>query len=492
MKKSKLISILIIAIMLLVVVCPVATFASESDTVTIEFEDEEWATFIYNSPLLGNNDPTVILKGKTITAPREKIESVTSITCTGCELKSIAGIENFINLEVLAIPNGGTDISDITPASKIAKLKTLVLYGSQVDSLESLENSTNISHLRVTDSKLTSLKGIEKMKLEIAHFYNNYINDITPLLNSKDTLTNVVIFNNQITSLDGLLDGTSLTSVYADNNNISTLGKISSNITNLGLQEQTVTQPVSLKDADEEVTAELPEILTALTDKNSVLYQGAASDIFSVENGTVSADGKTITAKVSDIKAGNVKITVTAGKDSPISAYGTVVTFVEAFEVLDVTKDPDTEDADKVTVTITVNKEIDEKNVPSGWTLSSDKKSISKEFSKNETEDVTIVSADGTTITEKVEVTNIKETESDNESEENNQENGESGDSEKNEELGSEQNNENGNNVTGQDSTTANKIIPNTGVRNTIIAVIMIIAITETVIFIKSRKKFKF
>ena len=52
MKKSKLISILIIAIMLLVVVCPVATFASESDTVTIEFEDEEWATFIYNSPLL--------------------------------------------------------------------------------------------------------------------------------------------------------------------------------------------------------------------------------------------------------------------------------------------------------------------------------------------------------------------------------------------------------------------------------------------------------
>lgn len=118
----------------------------------------------------------------------------------------------------------------------------------------------------------------------------------------------------------------------------------------------------------------------------------------------------------------------------------------EEFKVIDVVKDPKTENAEKVKVTITVNKELDPTKLPNGWTLSEDGKSIWKVMDKGTSEDLTLVGKDGST---------LKYT------------------------------------VTAGDKTTAPGKIPQTGITNTIIVVVAGIAIVGTVIFIRSRKMLK-
>lgn len=114
------------------------------------------------------------------------------------------------------------------------------------------------------------------------------------------------------------------------------------------------------------------------------------------------------------------------------------------FKVID-EKQENTSDG-KVKVTITVNKELDPNELPKGWTLSEDGKSIWKVMDKGTSEDITLVAKDGST---------LKYT------------------------------------VIAGDKTTAPTKIPQTGIKNTIIVVVGAIAIIGTVVFIRSRKMLK-
>lgn len=116
----------------------------------------------------------------------------------------------------------------------------------------------------------------------------------------------------------------------------------------------------------------------------------------------------------------------------------------EEFKVID--KKEDVQDDGKIKVTITTNKELDSNKIPNGWTLGEDGKSIWKVMDKGTSEDITLVAKDGST---------IKYT------------------------------------VTAGDKTTAPGKIPQTGVRNTIILVVVGIAIVGTVVFIRSKKMLK-
>lgn len=81
MRKTKLLSILIIAIMLLIAICPVATFAAETDMVTINFGDSKLAELVYNNVISnGATSEEISVSEKVLKIKPDVLNNVTSIS----------------------------------------------------------------------------------------------------------------------------------------------------------------------------------------------------------------------------------------------------------------------------------------------------------------------------------------------------------------------------------------------------------------------------
>lgn len=156
----------------------------------------------------------------------------------------------------------------------------------------------------------------------------------------------------------------------------------------------------------------------------------------------LSEDGKTISKVMEDGKKEELTL---------VSKDGEKIKYNVNPELLKVVEQKG-EDAGngKIKVTITVNKELDKNQIPEGWTLSEDGKSISKVMNKDEEFKVTLVAKDGS----KLEYSGVAK-------------------------------------IKNGDKTTAPGKIPQTGITNTIIFVVAGIAIVGTVVFIRSRKMLK-
>lgn len=373
MRKIKILSICIIAIMLLVAICPIV---SNADTTTVEFEDSELAQKFatkYNCSI----------EGKKVTV--DDITKFTSVQFVGLEglstCTSLVGLEKFTNLTYLNISGG--KFTDLTPIGNLTKLNHLIINSSKANSIDPILELENLQTLDLSNNNLTSIKGIEKLK-NLEHLN---------IGNGNGTTDESVMDKNQINKI-------------SDISGIEKLTKLKSFIaTNM-----IINQKVSVDSSKKEVTVDLPGLVIAAKTQGSMVY---TSKPLEVENGTLSSDSKKITMSVEDLKAGKVKVTIVGSDDSAKTAAGTVVKFeyveAEGFKVVSVTKTPDTATDGKVKVTITVNKELDPDKIPEGWTLGDDKKSISKEFDKNGKEDVVLTDKDGNTIKQTVEVSNIKD-----------------------------------------------------------------------------------
>ena len=446
MKKTKVLSICIITIMLLVSICPIISNAAEP--VKITFKDSQLAENVENElkTRYSSQADSVSRVGLELTLDQSLINNVTELyvgnnTQTDSHITDLTGLEKFTNLQTLSINNG--HYTDLTPIIGLTKLEKLSMSAStKLSSIENLGKLTSLKELAISNCNLKSLKGLEKLtNLEVLLMSNeaqnvamkdiNSITDFSPIQNlTKLKILNISNYNdeiagNKLENLDVFKNLTSLETLEArfcgirdisalsnmknlktfrgDANRIESIENLSfNNIETFWLTWQNIKKFIKLSDYNtNEITVDLPQIFAATRTQGSLIYTG--SD-FTVENGTVSSDYKKITAKVADIKAGNVTV-----KINGYPAEGSTVTYYEALEVLDVKKELETENADKVKVTITVNKELDSDKIPDGWTLSDDKKSISKEFDKNGTENVTLTDKDGSTVTQKVEVSNIKD-----------------------------------------------------------------------------------
>ena len=565
MKKTKILSICIIAIMLLVAICPIVSNADT--TITITFKDQILAERM-EGIVKTKADENAKLNGLTLTTTQEAINSITLIqlnTNTAADesgkIEDLTGLEKFTNLESLWIR--GNKISDLAPISNLTKLEELYISNNNISDLKALSKLTSLKKLEAYSCNLTTLEGVESLTnledLDVQNLvvtnYSNKITDITPIKN----LTKLVKFNianynlennyvgNKITDLSALAGRTGMTDLRFSNNEVTDMSIIS-NMKNLeylfadgnyienipedvldrefktfNMWNETIVKQVKLSEYNtNEITLDLPQIFI-LAKQNKLV---TTNETFSVENAKLSEDSTKVIITKESIEKGNNSVKLGNG-----NANGTTVTYVLAFEVVDVKKEPDTENADKVKVTITVNKELDPTKIPDGWTLSEDKKSISKEFDKNGKEDVTLTDKDGNTIKQTVEVSNIKDGNGDNKEEfkvinktEEDQGNGkikvtitvnkeldpskipdgwtlsEDGksiwkvmDKGASEDLTlvAKDGSTIKYTVTAGDKTTAPGKIPQTGVKNTIIVVVAGIAIVGTVVFIRSRKMLK-
>lgn len=436
MKKTKMISICIIAIMLLLAICPIISNATESKVIT--FGDEILAKKV--EEILKSNNQGSYREGAKLTVSYQVIDEITSLYINNDikledHIKSLAGLESFKNLKKLVIYNG--EFTDLTPILGLTNLEDLQISGAtKISGLEQVGKITSLKTLAVSNCNLKTLKGLENLKnLETLYVGNtenvpsssakNHIEDFSAL--EKISLKELNIRNSKyLENLDFIKNVKSLEVIYAENcalkdiSALKGLGKLRTfrgdnnhvesvegieGLETFWVTGQTIKRFVKLSDYNTEtIEVELPQIFTAMVTKGSNINHENSS--LTPTNCTITSDNKKISAKKSDIKSQNVEVKV-EGDNTGTGTRGCTVTYYEALEIESITREPETSTDGKVKVTIKVNKELDPEKIPAGWTLSNDKKSISKEFNKNGTEDVVLTDKDGSTVTQKVEVANI-------------------------------------------------------------------------------------
>ena len=195
--------------------------------------------------------------------------------------------------------------------------------------------------------------------------------------------------------------------------------------------------------------------ITELTNQDIIVTITANEEIKEIEGWNLSTDKKELKKEFTSNTEENITISDLAGNTiSDTIKIGNIDKVTPKIEI----KYSTTSATDKdVIVTITSDKII--RNVD-GWTLSSDKKQLTKNFNENGEEEITIIDEAGNSVTTKIKVSNIDKTET------------------KQVDMIATSNN---------DTTTAKMILPNTGEKSILIFVI-IFMILSTIMYIKFKK----
>ena len=121
-----------------------------------------------------------------------------AIKCHGEGIKSLAGLEQFANLESLSLYNNKIKKADLV-LTQFPKLTTLNLARNQLTEL-SLQDSSSLQNLYVFANELESLTVNNLARLEIVKSHNNRIETFT--YSNTPELAKVYIFNNQLKFVD--------------------------------------------------------------------------------------------------------------------------------------------------------------------------------------------------------------------------------------------------------------------------------------------------
>ena len=180
------------------------------------------------------------------TAPtKEQAAKVTSLTCVGKGVTSLAGIEALPQLTSLVVSSNkisdltplensklttltmaGNQVSDLTALGKVTTLTSLNLDNNPVESIRALAPLTGLQQLSLNQRRrglpgLTSLDGVQQMKeLTRLAVNNSRISDLGPL-SSLTKLDTLAALNNQIRDLTPLRGLTSLKALTLSTNQIS-------------------------------------------------------------------------------------------------------------------------------------------------------------------------------------------------------------------------------------------------------------------------------
>lgn len=203
--------------------------------------------------------------------------------------------------------------------------------------------------------------------------------------------------------------------------------------------------------------------ITEITNQDIIVTIIANEEIKEIEGWNLSTDKKELKKEFTSNTEENITISDLAGNTiSDTIKISNVDKVAPKIEI----KYSTTSATDKdVIVTITSDKII--RNID-GWTLSSDKKQLTKNFNENGEEEITITDEAGNSVTTKVKVSNIDKTES------------------KQVDTTTIQNDDT-KSISNNDTTTAKMILPNTGEKN-ILIFIVIFMILSTIMYIKFKK----
>jgi hypothetical protein len=129
-------------------------------------------------------------------------KKLVELEVTDCELRSLKGVEELINLEIVNLARN--NLTSIEELSECVKLKTLKINDNRVRSLESLRRCTLLESIDCKFNRLTNLSGLEdKGKLRDIKCGMNMI-DTLEHLRGLTSLESLMICDNQLTDLIGV------------------------------------------------------------------------------------------------------------------------------------------------------------------------------------------------------------------------------------------------------------------------------------------------
>lgn len=112
-------------------------------------------------------------------------------------LENIDGLEALSTLQSLAIANEKLTDEDIAKIEGLTNLTTLNLNGNQIENIEALRNLNQLKYLYFNNNQVQSLEPIKGKVFYELEFTGNKVKDISPL-SSHRTINNLKMDNNQI------------------------------------------------------------------------------------------------------------------------------------------------------------------------------------------------------------------------------------------------------------------------------------------------------
>ncbi len=200
-----------------------------------------------NSLFADPNAPLFTESGRLIleNAPRVKY-----ISCNDCGIEDLTGIEYLT--EITSIRLIGTDVTAIDGKGALTKLTRLDIFdGGKLEILQGFENATLIEALNVSNNQLTQIPDVSNyINLKSLYLSQNPIQDtvldvsnnklsfvldvrnlgLTDIIGLENTeMTRAWLNGNRLTNVSGLANLSTLTEVHLYNNNISVLPDLSQN-----------------------------------------------------------------------------------------------------------------------------------------------------------------------------------------------------------------------------------------------------------------------
>jgi len=194
-------------------------------------------TGLYNLEML-----SIIYVANADLSPISELNRLHSLTVIHSPISGLSALVDLPRFNTLVLTSNPLD--DISDLTGIAGLQNVNFRDTYVSDLTPLRYSTGITTLAVSNTRITSLDGVENMRLSGLLAQNNQITDISALadvetlrwvnlsnnnisdisaLANKEALQEVRISNNQVSDLSPLMGGSSLRMLLANNNNIQSL-----------------------------------------------------------------------------------------------------------------------------------------------------------------------------------------------------------------------------------------------------------------------------
>lgn len=363
------------------------------------------------------------------------LKNMTTLFLHSNKLEDISSLSTATNLTTLYLSNN--KITDISSLSNLTKLKKLYLDTNNVTDFTAISNLTELETLYLSDLQISDITFLTNLtNVKYLYLAKNNITDIRALANLKELDTLSLAENSKLADISSLANCTKITKLYLQNNNIEDISKLESitNLAELGIGNnkirdlsvidklssvklvnnwyvysydntknaeakldssyQTINKLVSITDIREEIV--LPKIFTQVKDSNSKLY---TADELELVGCTLSTDGKILTLNTD---ASEASVTIKGG---PIANSKFIARINDATPpVLEVGYSITELTNGAVTVTIKANKELKELE---GWTLSEDKLTLTKVYTQNKEEKITVEDFAGNNATANIAVNNI-------------------------------------------------------------------------------------
>lgn len=453
MNNLKKVSIILLISLIFNIFYPIIANAADTG-VEAQFEDpwlfhmiKDQPEFINAGYILESDSTTNKIKFSS-KAINEGIKDLQNLD-VGHKVKSLKGIEVFKNLETLNFPDN--EIEDITPLQNLTKLKGIGLNGNKIKNIASLSKLTNLYQLVLDHNQIEDISALKNLtNLQEVNLGYNCISDVSPLDGKK--MNNLYLNNQTVTgTITNEATGIKLPKIFQqalDPNSLGYMNIIEYNNQGTNCSTDSKGNTIKLtKDSEAIHTIKYQMNYKGPTDdkENEITKKGLHGSMFIVTvdriplrlEGEVERNKELTNQNVEATATFNKEVTIVSQKeenawkidpnnkkvakrtytnninDSLIVKDAAGNQLPVTIEVTNIDKTAPSVASEKqvpanggIKVTLTMSEAIQE--VGNGWMLGTDKKTLTKTFTKNGTESVTFKDIAGNTGKTDVKITDVQ------------------------------------------------------------------------------------